>query len=189
VEVLLCFRVVGLLVVPFSTAENQPQRVFTPPSSPHRIDNDNDTPPHQAGGAEEDFGDAVCRVWLAPSTIPGAGLGMFAGTAFGEWEPIGTPDIVIPVVDYYHHNPGEQHDFIFDFYGWNVWRYDTIRTNKHRSSACFVPSQFSLPRTPHDEDAPCNAVLLLLLTPTSLFLPFSIINHLHKLPYIQFPQR
>ena len=126
-EVLLCFRVVGLLVVPFSTAENQPQRVFTPPSSPHRIDNDNDTPPHQAGGAEEDAGDAVCRVWLAPSTIPGAGLGMFAGTAFGEWEPIGTPDIVIPVVDYYHHNPGEQHDFIFDFYGWNVWRYGTIR--------------------------------------------------------------
>ena len=126
-EVLLCFRVVGLLVVPFSTAENQPQRVFTPPSSPHRIDNDNDTPPHQAGGAEEDAGDAVCRVWLAPSTIPGAGLGLFAGTAFGEWEPIGTPDIVIPVVDYYHHNPGEQHDFIFDFYGWNVWRYGTIR--------------------------------------------------------------
>jgi hypothetical protein len=63
-----------------------------------------------------------CNVWLAPSTIPGAGLGMFAGKDFGLWEPIGLPDLVIPVTDYYAHNP-KQDGFIFDVYGWYVTRY------------------------------------------------------------------
>jgi hypothetical protein len=51
---------------------------------------------------------------------------MFAGKAFGTWEPIGSPDLVIPVEDYHMHNPKHEGEIIFDFYGWNVWRYVTL---------------------------------------------------------------
>ena len=61
-----------------------------------------------------------CGVYLAPSTIPHAGLGIFAGKAYSKkWEPIGPPDIVIPILDYYRHNPNEE-AIIFDLYGWNT---------------------------------------------------------------------
>jgi hypothetical protein len=66
-------------------------------------------------------------MWIAPSTIPGAGLGIFAGRDFGLWEPIGSPDLVIPIVDYHQHNPDHEGEIIFDFYGWNAWRYDADR--------------------------------------------------------------
>lgn len=41
-----------------------------------------------------------CRIWLGISTIPGAGLGMFAGKDFNAGElllPVG--DLIIPIVD------------------------------------------------------------------------------------------
>lgn len=41
-----------------------------------------------------------CRIWLGVSTIPGAGLGMFAGKDFNAGElllPVG--DLIIPIVD------------------------------------------------------------------------------------------
>lgn len=65
----------------------------------------------------------ACTMWIAPSTIPGAGLGIYAGKDFGLWEPIGSPDLVIPIVDYHQHHPEHDDEIIFDFYGWNVWRY------------------------------------------------------------------
>jgi hypothetical protein len=63
-----------------------------------------------------------CGLWLAPSTIPGAGLGMFAGKEYDENDPIGPPDLVIPVVDYHAHNPENEDEIIFDYYGWNTFR-------------------------------------------------------------------
>lgn len=73
-----------------------------------------------------------CGVYLAPSTIPGAGLGMFAGKNYTTWEPIGPADVIIPVADYgtEGHNIGRG-SLILDFYGWNAPSYVLDR-------ACFL---------------------------------------------------
>jgi hypothetical protein len=41
----------------------------------------------------------ACRMYLAPSTIPGAGLGMFAGRAFRPGEEVTAGDGVVPLRD------------------------------------------------------------------------------------------
>jgi len=62
-----------------------------------------------------------CGVWLAPSTLPGAGLGMFAGKNFAQGEsfmPSGDP--VIPIVDILMHQRGRtRFIFLWDEYTWN----------------------------------------------------------------------
>ena len=46
-----------------------------------------------------------CGLWLAPSTLEGAGIGIFAGRDYNEWEHLqATGDIVIPIVDISIHN-------------------------------------------------------------------------------------
>lgn len=62
-----------------------------------------------------------CGVWLAPSTIPGAGMGMFAGQWIDADSPIGPPEIGIVVVDYFHHRP-ESDEYLLDFYSWTIPR-------------------------------------------------------------------
>lgn len=47
---------------------------------------------------------STCGIYLAPSTIPGAGMGMFAGRAFQESEMVSPGDVLIPIVDFYSHN-------------------------------------------------------------------------------------
>ncbi|GKY99567.1 hypothetical protein MPSEU_000911000 [Mayamaea pseudoterrestris] len=69
-----------------------------------------------------------CGLYLAPSTIPGAGLGMFNGRSSKSlWEPIGPADLVIPVTDYSEHNSVQSHNddedeqaYIMNYYGWNI---------------------------------------------------------------------
>ena len=61
----------------------------------------------------------TCGVWLAKSTIPDAGVGMFAGKDFAKNEdllPAG--DVVIPVVDMAIHQSGHG-DFLWDEYTWD----------------------------------------------------------------------
>jgi hypothetical protein len=41
----------------------------------------------------------ACRSYLAPSTLPGAGLGMFAGRDFAEGDHVTTGDAVVPLLD------------------------------------------------------------------------------------------
>jgi hypothetical protein len=61
-----------------------------------------------------------CGIWLAPSTIPGAGLGMFAGRDFDEGEDLQeVGDVVIPVVDMVEHQASDDdYTFLFDEYTW-----------------------------------------------------------------------
>jgi hypothetical protein len=63
-----------------------------------------------------------CGIWLAPSTIPGAGLGMFAGQKYEkdqELQVVG--DVVIPVVDMVEHQDGDvDYTFLFDEYTWSA---------------------------------------------------------------------
>ena len=48
---------------------------------------------------------AECGFYLAQSTIPGRGLGTFAGQGYRPGDIIGQPGIVIPVIDYRAHHP------------------------------------------------------------------------------------
>lgn len=63
-----------------------------------------------------------CGIWLGPSTIPNAGLGMFAGRPYkdGEWlqQPLG--DIAIPIVDLRFHSGDDDFVFLWDEYTWNA---------------------------------------------------------------------
>lgn len=72
---------------------------------------------HPTNANEYDDDVVLCGVWLAPSTIEGAGLGMFAGTDYqtGE-ELIPGGDSVIAIVDLSHHN-----HFSRDLYGPFLW--------------------------------------------------------------------
>ena len=67
-------------------------------------------------GEEEEF---TCGIWLAKSTIPGAGLGIFAGKDFKAKDsvlPVG--DVVIPLLDMKLHQ--NNHDnFLWDEYTWD----------------------------------------------------------------------
>jgi hypothetical protein len=69
--------------------------------------------------------DLQCRIWLAPSTLQGAGLGMFAGTDFQPYEElIPGGDITIAITDITQHNaaPGQvpYGAFLWDEYTWSA---------------------------------------------------------------------
>jgi hypothetical protein len=64
----------------------------------------------------------ICGVYLAPSTIPNAGLGMYAGADFAQDEeflPLG--DSVVGIYDIsVHHGPKLVEKFLWDEYTWNA---------------------------------------------------------------------
>lgn len=75
-------------------------------------DNDNDKKKK-----DDDDDDDVCGLWLAMSSIPGAGLGMYAGRNFTRGEElIPTGDLVVPVVDI---PEGKKWTFLWDEYTWD----------------------------------------------------------------------
>jgi hypothetical protein len=63
-----------------------------------------------------------CGMYLAPSTIPGAGLGMFAGDRpYAKNKAVGVGDIVIPIFDFRWHNGGKNnaaYPFLWEEYVW-----------------------------------------------------------------------
>lgn len=90
--------------------------------------NNNDYKSHQYdkdkaedGGKENNN---VCGIWLAPSTIPGSGMGMFAGKDFAVDDSLGnTGDAVIPVVDFNLHQGTLDErgwTFLWDDYTWDA---------------------------------------------------------------------
>ena len=61
-----------------------------------------------------------CGLWFAKSTIPGAGLGMFAGKNFTKKQDILlSGEIVVPIVDLELHQ-GNDWVFLWDEYTWNA---------------------------------------------------------------------
>lgn len=62
-----------------------------------------------------------CGVWMAISTIPDAGLGMFAGREFQTDEDLlETGDIVIPIVDFTLNQWKYRYKFLWDDYTWSA---------------------------------------------------------------------
>lgn len=62
-----------------------------------------------------------CGLYLAPSTIPGAGLGLFAGVDFEEGSEVTPGDAMVPVRDMNWHNSvrGFTNSFLWDEYVWS----------------------------------------------------------------------
>lgn len=63
-----------------------------------------------------------CGIWLAPSSLPNTGLGMYAGTNYsmGDFfqKPLG--EIAIPVVDISWHNLDPNFAYLWDSYLWDA---------------------------------------------------------------------
>lgn len=48
---------------------------------------------------------STCSLYLAPSTIPGAGVGIFTSKALSQGDTVGFGDLMTPLIDlYWHHN-------------------------------------------------------------------------------------
>lgn len=66
-----------------------------------------------------------CGLYLAPSSIPGAGLGMYAGDRiYREKDTVTLGDVVIPISEYDWNNEGgdfEGDSFLWDEYTWNSY--------------------------------------------------------------------
>jgi hypothetical protein len=63
-----------------------------------------------------------CGIYLAPSTIPGSGLGMYAGDHYyKEGDTVTGGDTVIPIVEHEWNNAGAEGgvQFLWDEYTWN----------------------------------------------------------------------
>ena len=50
----------------------------------------------------------TCTLFMAPSTIPNAGIGVFTAVDIKEGENVGYPDLAIPVTDVDWHNGGSR---------------------------------------------------------------------------------
>ena len=106
--------------------------------------------------------DLKCRIWLAPSTLQGAGLGMFAGTDFQpEEEFLHGGDITVAITDITQHNsaPGQSPygSFLWDEYTWSATglKMDSIGHEQNIASEGFGSAANSfLPVYNVDEWAP-----------------------------------
>jgi hypothetical protein len=101
----------GAILTPFTTAETDTLSTTTQSST--------------ANTTISSIWTGECGLWLAPSTLEGAGLGMYAGRDFEPHEAMQvTGDVVIPIVDLPHHLPPHvrERDYIFlwDEYTWNA---------------------------------------------------------------------
>ena len=63
-------------------------------------------------------GPLECGIWLAPSSLPGAGLGVYAGRNFSLGEKVVEGDVAIPVVDLEINQYGNSYSFLWDEYNW-----------------------------------------------------------------------
>lgn len=91
-----------------------------------------------------------CGIYFAPSTIPGAGMGMFAGKAYPADTWLTTGDILVPLIDWAeqnHHISIEE--ILMQSYYWLTYAYvctrrrlrDSVhdgRWGSHVSSLCFL---------------------------------------------------
>ena len=67
---------------------------------------------------------AECALYLAESTIPNSGMGMFTAIDLPSGSLVGSPDIAVPVIDVNWHNQAsyqrEEYHFIYENYFWSA---------------------------------------------------------------------
>lgn len=94
-------------------------------------------------GEQEDDADgpafgSQCGVYYAPSTIPGAGYGIFAGRDFNAEEWVLPGDLVVPVVEMAWNNGHEDYHHLWQEYQWSARSFDGMeREGETASGASF----------------------------------------------------
>jgi len=85
-----------------------------------------------------------CGLYLAPSTIPGAGLGMYAGsTRFEEGSLVSDSDIMVPQWDMDYHNGEDDYFHLWDEYTWSASQFDDmIDDTDNEASISIISSGF-----------------------------------------------
>eukprot|EP00980_Cylindrotheca_fusiformis_P008202 scaffold1736_cov127-Cylindrotheca_fusiformis.AAC.16 len=83
-------------------------------SCPNGVDNENSTCKYPADETTQ------CGVWLGHSTLPGTGIGMFAGKDFRKGDPLlSVGDHIIPIVDLGLNHAEEPPFLLWNEYTWN----------------------------------------------------------------------
>jgi hypothetical protein len=83
------------------------------------------------GEFHENVPSIECGIWLAPSTIPGAGIGMFAGRSFVQGEELmANGDSMVPIVDYLKHAAANENDYLDFLWTEYVWGSDGMLADK-----------------------------------------------------------
>jgi hypothetical protein len=97
------------------------------------------------GGKEEK---PKCGVYLAPSSIPGAGLGMYAGDKhYAEGDRVTLGDTVIPISEYDWNNEGgpfDEDSWLWDEYTWNAPVFPGMDEEGDESDLIMVVSNFGV---------------------------------------------
>ncbi|KAG7366711.1 SET methyltransferase domain containing protein [Nitzschia inconspicua] len=69
-----------------------------------------------------------CDIYFAPSTIPGAGMGMFAGDrAFSKGEFLADGDLIIPSYDMTWHVGHQNYHFLWEEYTWKASSFEGMK--------------------------------------------------------------
>jgi hypothetical protein len=88
----------------------------------------NEAPP--TGDAAKEVADDAprleCGIWLALSSLPNTGMGMYAGKEYKHGQPLQTPlgDISIPITDIKIHNSDPHFSYLWDSYVWGADPYN-----------------------------------------------------------------
>jgi hypothetical protein len=71
-----------------------------------------------------------CGIWLALSSLPNTGMGMYAGKEYKQGQPLQTPlgDISIPITDIKIHNSDPDFRYLWDSYVWGADPYNLVFT-------------------------------------------------------------
>ena len=81
-------------------------------------DNDEHDEDEEDDNGDDDDGD-VCGLYLAPSSIPGAGLGVYTGSrSFDREEFLAEPDIGVPLFNVELHHGEDEYDWLWWDYIW-----------------------------------------------------------------------
>lgn len=93
-----------------------------------------------------------CGVYFAPSTIPGAGNGMFAGRSFRPGEEVTPGDLIVPETDLSFHNGVDDWwdlDHMWNVYSWGTDTFDGMDADALEGAGasfgigaainCFIP--------------------------------------------------
>jgi hypothetical protein len=86
--------------------------------------------------AFETASSSYCDLWLAPSTIPGAGLGVFTGRDFYVGEVVTTGDVTVPLVDMDTEDDTSSSSslaFLWDDYTWHASSFTGMALAEGRS--------------------------------------------------------
>ena len=90
----------------------------------------------------------TCRLYMAESTIPDAGMGIYVGhSSFDKGEVVGSPDLVVPLFNIEWHNGKRLSNFLWSEYAWVASILNGVEQEVHHEDemALCSPGMGSMP--------------------------------------------